>query len=644
MFFSSLKHSIARKLLTIVFTLYTIVTVTVTAYHLYLDYREADNRIRDDLQFYSEIVLPSIAEGLWNFNHEAVQSALQGIVKSPSVLGAKVIDIRNDSWLAGYARDPDNDTELRYYEPSTGMINTERKRDLLSYESIFRKDNKIIYTDPMGEKFTIGTLILTSSSAIVFEEVEHAFMIILFNAIIKVIALWVLFLTMGHYYLTQPLKALTSSTKKICGGQLDLEPLPEKSSWKTEIEILNQNFNEMMQELSASKSRLLSAQERTKDIIDSMPSVIIGMTAEGRITDWNTAAATFTGVKEKDAIERPIADVYETYNILIPLVQDAIKDQEVKKIPKQSVHIAGKRHFQEVLIYPIAASEDQDGAVVRIDDITAQVHMESAMIQKEKMSSVGALATGMAHEINTPLGAISQGVQNIERRIDKELEANQECASELSFDLDKMHEYLQKRKIDTFVKNIKDSQGLASEIVENLLQFSRPSTVVKSRCSFANIVEKALQLAKTDFDLKKNLDFKKIVITQRITPDLPEIYGSSTELEQVILNIFKNAAQAMHGHTKTPELLIKMLAVDLDQEYVELSITDNGPGIAEEHLKKVFEPFFTTKDLGQGTGLGLSVSYKIIEAHDGQIEATSDKQAGATFIIRLPVAQGSSES
>ena len=638
MVFSSLKHSIARKLLTVVFTLYTLVTLTVTAYHLYLDYLEADNRIRDDLQFYSEIVLPSIAEGLWNFNHESVQSALEGIVKSPSVLGARVTDIRNDHWYAGYTVDPEDGKELIFYNPQSGEVEGDRKREMLSYESIFRKDNKIIYTDPTGEKFIIGTLMLTSSSAIVFQEVEHAFMIILFNAVIKVVALWALFLSMGYYYLTKPLNALTSWTKKICGGELDLPALPTDSSWKTEIEILNENFNGMMKELSASKGRLLSAQERTKDIIDSMPSVIIGLTADGRITDWNTAAEKFTDVKAKHAIERPISHVYEPYQILVPLVKEAIEHDAVKKIPKQSVHIRAKRHFQEILVYPIAASDHQEGAVVRIDDVTMHVHMESAMIQKEKMSSVGALAAGMAHEINNPLGAIVQGVQNIERRMDDKLEANQECAQELSFDLEKMHVYLQKRKIDTFIKTIRESRDRASHIVENLLQFSRPSNIVKARCSFEEICDKALQLAKTDYDLKKNLDFKKIAIKQRISPDLPAIYGSPIEIEQVLINIFKNAAQAMHGHTAKPEITIKMIAVTLEKEYLELTITDNGPGVPTEDHKRLFEPFYSTKELGQGTGLGLAVSYKIIEAHDGQIEASSDGSSGTSFIIRLPVA------
>lgn len=640
MAFSSLKHSIARKLLTLVFTLYTVITLTVTAYHLYLDYLEADNRIRNDLQFYSEIVLPSIAEALWNFNHDGVQSALQGITNSPSVLGAVVTDIRSSQWFAGFEKTNDG---LVYYTPETGQANISKNRPLLNYETIFERSNKIIYTDPSGEKFNIGTLALSSSSAVVFQEVKHAFLIILVNAVIKVIALWALFLSMGYYYLTKPLNALTAWTQKICTGQLDLPPLPHESSWKTEIEILNENFNGMMKELSASKERLLSAQERTKDIIDSMPSVIIGLTNNGIITDWNTSAETFTDIKASKAIERPIREVYEPYQILIPIVQESIKQNEVKKIPKQSVHIRAKRYFQEILVYPIAASNHESGAVVRIDDVTMNVHLESAMIQKEKMSSVGALAAGMAHEINNPLGAIAQSVQNIERRIDKELEANQECAKEIKLDLNIMTDYLSKRKIDTFLKTIRESRDRASDIVDNLLQFSKPANVIKSRCSFEEICDKALQLAQTDYALKKNLDFKKIDVKQRISPDLPQIYGSSVELEQVLLNLFKNAAQVMHGHTAQPEIKIKMITVMLEREYVEISIADNGPGISPENQKRLFEPFFSTKDLGQGTGLGLSVSYKIIEAHDGQIEVSSDGKSGSTFIIRLPIASVAAE-
>ncbi len=281
--------------------------------------------------------------------------------------------------------------------------------------------------------------------------------------------------------------------------------------------------------------------------------------------------------------------------------------------------------------------EDKPAHLVFFSNITEKKKSNELLIQAEKMMSLGGLAAGMAHEINNPLGGILQGIQNIERRLSPELKANLTAAREAGIDLEKLQFYLEKRKILSSASGIRESARKAADIIVNMLQFSRRSESKVTYIKLNELLDNVLQLAGNDYDLKKRCDFKSIEVNREFDKTVPPIPCVGMEIEQVMLNLFKNASQAMSDNNQEnpPQLTIRLL----QEEYMaRIEVQDNGPGIDASIRSRVFEPFFTTKPVGIGTGLGLSISYMIItNNHNGTLEVGDDVNRGTRFIIRLPL-------
>jgi signal transduction histidine kinase len=260
------------------------------------------------------------------------------------------------------------------------------------------------------------------------------------------------------------------------------------------------------------------------------------------------------------------------------------------------------------------------------------------MVQSEKMLSVGGLAAGMAHEINNPLGAILHNVQNIRRRLSLELPKNLEFASEAGIDLPTINRYLQGREVPQLLDGIQQAGARAAKIVTHMLSFSRRSTRQMAPCDLPALIDQAVEIASSDFDLTLGFDFRGQNITRQFDPRLGQVPGTANELEQVLLNLLKNAAQAIHQRAPGGEPGHIILRTRLNPPWAEIQVEDNGIGMPESVRKRTFEPFFTTKEIGQGTGLGLSVSYFIItNNHKGQMEVHSTQGVGTCFTLRLPL-------
>jgi len=301
------------------------------------------------------------------------------------------------------------------------------------------------------------------------------------------------------------------------------------------------------------------------------------------------------------------------------------------------IHKGGEARAVEVstsLLYDSAGKPIGFFGISR--DATDRNRMEAMMIQSEKMMSLGGLAAGMAHELNNPLGGILQGVQNVQRRLSSDLKKNQQISDETGVNLQKLQSYLEKRGIISLLNGIQSSGKRASQIISNMLRFSRKSESKMAPTDLAALIENVLDLASKEYNPKKQFDFRSITVVKEFDANLPVVPCTETEIEQVILNLLSNAAWAMakDENNKSPQINLRL---KLEDESARIEVADNGPGIDEETRKRIFEPFFTTKPVGEGTGLGLSVSYMIItNNHNGTMEVESKIGVGTKFIIQLP--------
>ena len=375
-----------------------------------------------------------------------------------------------------------------------------------------------------------------------------------------------------------------------------------------------------------------------RNIIESMPSILIGVDLKGIVTLWNRGATDFTGVMDDQAVGRSLDAVFPQIRGVADHVAAAVVRREVTRGERLIIEDDSGARTYEVTLYPLTG-ENVEGAVIRLDDVTERDRIQEMMVQTEKMMSVGGLAAGMAHEINNPLGIIIQTAQNAINRFSPDVPKNREVAQEVGVDLERVREYMEQRKITGYLQAIREAGERAARIVRSMLDFSRKSESRFTPCDINALIDRTLELARQDYDMKKRYDFRKIAVSRRFGANLPTVWCSQTEIEQVILNLLKNSAHAMAEQTpeKPPEIRLETRVAG---PMVEIVVEDNGPGMDETTRRRAFEPFFTTKETGVGTGLGLSVSYYIVTAnHSGEMAVESSPGAGARFVVRLPISR-----
>lgn len=446
---------------------------------------------------------------------------------------------------------------------------------------------------------------------------------------------------MGRVAILAGLDSLVAASDRL--GKGDLTARAEAVSGSLEIRRLADTFNGMAQGLETRDEALRQRDQelaRTRNllrnILESMPSAIIALDENGLVTHFNASAQTMCDLPPEKALGRPPADVLPLLSSHLDKLQLALRQRRAQRVEHASLRVDGEEHLLDLQFYPLVANGVR-GAVIRLDDVTERERLREMMVQSEKMASVGGLAAGMAHEINNPLSAILQGAQVCLMQCDPAIESNRQAAAACGCTIEAVRCYIEQRRIVKFLEGIRDAGKRAAQIVSSMLEFSRKSESRRAPVNVNEILDHSLALAATDYDLKKKYDFRHIEITRDYAPDLPDLICTRTEIEQVLLNLFKNAAQAMAASPdpgRRPAMVVRTRRAG---DRVRIEVADNGPGMEEAVRIRVFEPFFTTKEPGEGTGLGLSVSYFIITTnHGGTIRVDSQPGQGATFIIELP--------
>lgn len=391
-----------------------------------------------------------------------------------------------------------------------------------------------------------------------------------------------------------------------------------------------------------SAENFFKSESRYRMLVESACDIIFSLDTEGHFTYVSPAWTRILGHESSAVVGHSFREFMhpDDHAGCVEAIVRAVQSGQVTEYTYRIRHLDGSwlwhtsRGTRHV---------DEDGVISVVGmahDVTERLRIEELMSQTEKMIMISGMAAGMAHEINNPLGAIMQHSQNIERRVSAGIPANLKAAAEVGVNLDLVHAYLQKRGIFDFIGHIRTAGMRASDIISNMLQFSRRSESATEPVQLPLLLDRVLELSGVDYDMKKKYDFRRIELLREYAPDLPPVQVVVAEMEQVFLNILKNAAQAMTTARLLREPRIT-LRIYLSGVAAVVEIEDNGPGMNEATRLRVFEPFFTTKVIGVGTGLGLSVAYSIItKGHHGLIEVKSRPGEGSCFIIKLPVEGG----
>ena len=373
-------------------------------------------------------------------------------------------------------------------------------------------------------------------------------------------------------------------------------------------------------------------------LYENAPLPYQSLDENGRIMGVNNAWLTTLGYK-KNAV---VGKLFESFlcDKHVQKYKDFYKSFEDDKEPKSLELDVVKSDFTEIRIQLDASiSKNSTGVVQQIHcvfvDISEQNRINELILQSEKLSTIAGLAAGIAHEINTPLSGIMQSAQLIEMFLDPENEQSVRVASKYDVDLSKVQEYAKEQDLDYFIGGIRSSAITASEIIKNLLEFSRPRKGDWASVRLAHLLDRIVKLILSDYDLKKKYNVINVNFETEYDSNLPFIHCVEMEIEQVFFNVIKNAVHAM-GKVKTanPKVLIR---TKLKNNTAYIEIEDNGPGIKTDTIKHAFDPFFTTKEPGEGTGLGLSISYAIVTGkHSGLIWIDKEFKKGTKFVIELP--------
>ncbi len=440
-----------------------------------------------------------------------------------------------------------------------------------------------------------------------------------------------------QHYLDSGERHIIGSGREVAGRRKDGSTFPMYLS-VGEVKLRDfRGFIGIVHDLTAQKAaehRLADAGELLQATLDSMPSGLVGVDARGRVTHWNRTAAKESGVEAGAALGQSFSKLFPFLELDTETIVTAVIEGKPLHRQRLPVPANGDTRFIDLMVCPLRHASS--GAVIRMDDVTEQVRIEEMMVQTEKMMSVGGLAAGMAHEINNPLGIVTQACQNLNRRLAGDLPENARVAEELGLDLGRLREYLQRRGIFRFIDGMGEAAERASRIVNDMLTYSRRSASSFVSVRLNTIIDTVLRLAGHDYDLKKSFDFQRIEIVREglDTPD--EVLCEEMAVQQVLLNLLRNAAQAMAADQTNEAPQIRLGVFD-EGPWVRLEVADNGPGMSDDVARRLFEPFFTTKPVGIGTGLGLSVTYFIItEQHRGSISVETAPGAGSRFVIRLP--------
>jgi PAS domain S-box-containing protein len=363
-------------------------------------------------------------------------------------------------------------------------------------------------------------------------------------------------------------------------------------------------------QLYASLEQKANEYERLKDfnenIVESISVGVLAVDLEDRIESWNAQMEVMYALSRAQVLGQRLSQVFPA-----PFMEEFYRFRQnpgIHNLYKFRLETpAGDTRIANVAVAPLVTRKfNVIGRLIIVDDISERIELELQLSQAEKLSSIGLLAAGVAHEVNTPLAVISSYAQMLQKQVNGD---------------EKLSGLLDKITRQTF---------RASEIVNNLLNFSRTGAAEFGDVDVNKVISDTLAL------LEHQLKTGRVKVEAELDSDLLQIHGNAGKLQQVFLNLFLNAKDAMSGAGGTLRVQTQSGSA------IHVSVSDTGAGIAPEHIQKIYDPFFTTKlsvreGQPRGTGLGLAVTYGIIQEHAGKIHVESSAGQGTTFHLEFPL-------
>ncbi len=383
----------------------------------------------------------------------------------------------------------------------------------------------------------------------------------------------------------------------------------------------NRLLKQEIEQHKQTTARLHASESYLKDILASMPTMLAGITADGKVTHWNKKAEQYTGIQTNDMLGQNLWDKYPIISVTKEQVAQVLESNEALSY-RQSQR--GLFHF-DVSIAPLTDS-DEPGVVILISDVTEQVKTANSLIERDRVSSMGELASSMAHDINMPLQQIFSDVKQIKARIATISEqAKPEVAEQLS-------------QIRAELADATQQGEKATAIINNLLEFSDNQDDEKHPVNLAELMDHALELAEKTFSLNDGRSFSDIEIIKEYEAELPQVPCFASEIQQVFLSVLRHCTHAIAQVSEVefkPQIRVRMIDA---YDALWFKVSHNGKGLTPTQQQCIFEPFFGDdvgdKDFHAFQRLSFP-HFIITEHHHGEMAVTSDQEVGTTFHMQL---------
>lgn len=629
-----LKNSIATRLLKIVFSIYLVITITVTLFHMVMEYMHTREQVVEELQRLESVFHPTLSRALWEMNFNQVRSALQGLERLPAVIGFQVEDNKGNP-IARAGTIIKSDGTCVFVDPNNKEIPEKSSSRLFWHEfkATFLRGNKL---------FDVGSVRIYSSESVVFNKVAFGFYFLIINAVIKTIALWVIIFFVFQRILIKPLSDLTKATREINLDNLEDVAIEVQTSPNNELKALETAFNNMVDkllsarkclnsymqmekekleaivserthELALSEAKHRQAQAELQALFSSMTDVILVLNGEGRYLKIAPSSPNLLYRPPNEVINKTLHDIFpvEEADRFLAVLQDSLSRKTTLTI-EYSLMINGTEFWFDGRVSPI--SEDTVIFVAR--DMTERRQWELKLEDAKQRAETANLAkseflANMSHELRTPLNAIIGFSQLMTRDANISVEQLENLET-----INRSGEYLL-----SLINDVLDFSKIeAGQMIMNPKNFD---------------LHRLLSGLEEMFRLRT--EQKGLSLNFERAADIPQyICTDQNKLRQILINLLGNAVKFTEKGSITLCVTNKAPARQKPGGWslLNFEVIDTGIGIHPEEREKIFDAFFQTNGLTlpqQGAGLGLTISQKFVRLMGSRLMVTSEIDKGTRF-------------